>query len=95
MSSTYDYIEQISASKTNWKILAMVLQLWKIPHKENNDTIVGIGMVLIDKKDATIEAYIKEDFVLNFIDVLEEKKAYVFVDFKVLTNDGSYKASKH
>ncbi|WCJ43854.1 hypothetical protein M5689_024564 [Euphorbia peplus] len=95
MLREYDTIQDINSDRKNWRIKVRVLRLWKVPNHENKDISVGLGMVLLDEKDNTIEAWVWKDLVHNFVHTIKEGCSYVFQNFSVVGNIGPYKAAKH
>ncbi|XP_012856930.1 PREDICTED: uncharacterized protein LOC105976187 [Erythranthe guttata] len=85
----------ITPDRFNWKVVARVIRLWKVPSKIDQTIINSIDMILVDGQGGKIHASIKKTQVNNFYNIVKEGNTYVFQNILVVPNDGKYRATRN
>ncbi|CAH9075812.1 unnamed protein product [Cuscuta epithymum] len=90
MARKINAIEEINDSKETWKIAVRVISLCSVQTPSK-----FIEMILMDAKRYKIQAVARNAEVLTWKPKVKENETYVMQNFKVLCNEGEFKACDH
>ncbi|KAL9145534.1 hypothetical protein ABFS82_13G049800 [Erythranthe guttata] len=85
----------ITPERYNWKVMARVIRLWKVPSKADQTIINSLDMILVDEQGGKIHASIKRTQVNKFYSILKEGSTYIFQNIMVVPNDPKFRATRH
>ncbi|KAJ1416989.1 hypothetical protein SESBI_16932 [Sesbania bispinosa] len=74
---------------------ARVNRLWSVPNMKIPLEINSVEIVLVDSQGCKIQATILRELVNIFQSNIVEEGSYIFCDFDVVRNVGSYKPTRH
>ncbi|VVB01698.1 unnamed protein product, partial [Arabis nemorensis] len=84
-------ISELKPYRTNWKIKAKILRLWK----QESPYGATLELILADSMENKIGATIKKQFWLEFQNVLSEGDKKLIRNFSVSQTVGAYKSTDH
>nr|POE66483.1 replication protein a 70 kda dna-binding subunit b [Quercus suber] len=90
MKGDYSLLHELNGNKENWKIKARVTRLWDVYNLKNRD-FMSLDMVLLDEQGNHIHARIKDAFVHQFRESLQEGNIYYIRNFGVIPYQNDYK----
>ncbi|XP_012832889.1 PREDICTED: uncharacterized protein LOC105953753 [Erythranthe guttata] len=82
----------ITPERYNWKVMARVIRLWKVPSKADQTIINSLDMILVDEQGGKIHASIKRTQVNKFYSILKEGQNSIsnaFHSSRLLINENS------
>ncbi|QHO27681.1 Replication protein A 70 kDa DNA-binding subunit C [Arachis hypogaea] len=77
------------------RIKVRVLRAWTVPSFGNADVPNSMELILVDENSTKIQATIRKQLIHKFKDHLLEGSCYKMSYFAVVSNQGSYRATKH
>ncbi|XLT73205.1 hypothetical protein HN873_029631 [Arachis hypogaea] len=95
MSPPFDPISKIIPPREAWRIKVRVLRAWTVPSFGNADVPNSMELILVDENSTKIQATIRKQLIHKFKDHLLEGSCYKMSYFAVVSNQGSYRATKH
>ncbi|KAJ1383205.1 hypothetical protein SESBI_43577 [Sesbania bispinosa] len=95
MAGPFDMISAIHPGKDSWRLRVRVARLWEMCSIVDPSRPFAIDMVLIDVEGGNIQATIRKPMMKKFKDVIVEGEVYTMLNFAVIKNVGSYRASRH
>ncbi|XLT88283.1 hypothetical protein HN873_010036 [Arachis hypogaea] len=95
MSPPFDPISKIIPPREAWRIKVRVLRAWTVPSFGNTDVPNSMELILVDENSTKIQATIRKQLIHKFKDHLLEGSCYKMSYFAVVSNQGSYRATKH
>ncbi|KAJ1392003.1 Nucleic acid-binding, OB-fold [Sesbania bispinosa] len=88
-------LKDIEPNTLKLVIKARVNRLWSVPSMKNPLEFNSVEMVLVDSQGFKIQATILRELVNIFQSNIVEEGSYIFCDFDVARNVGSYKPTRH
>ncbi|XP_016195612.1 uncharacterized protein LOC107636629 [Arachis ipaensis] len=96
MHTLFDPIKCITPWRETWRLRVKVVRLWFHGNsvlEENDDGL--LHLILIDQNLDKIEAIIKECFISDVVDVLDQGSVYIMTNFSIVPNIGSNRVTQH
>ncbi|QHO59310.1 Replication protein A 70 kDa DNA-binding subunit A [Arachis hypogaea] len=90
-----DFKCKIIPPREAWRIKVRVLRAWTVPSFGNADVPNSMELILVDENSTKIQATIRKQLIHKFKDHLLEGSCYKMSYFAVVSNQGSYRATKH
>ncbi|CAH8266535.1 unnamed protein product [Arabidopsis lyrata] len=88
-------VSQLSFDLSTCKVKVRIARVWAYHKKDRLKDITGIDLLLVDDKGDRIQASIRSQLLTKFQGKLEEGDCYMIMNFEILYNGGSYRASSH
>ncbi|XP_019266001.1 PREDICTED: uncharacterized protein LOC109243509 [Nicotiana attenuata] len=95
MAAKFDFINDITISKMQWKLKVRVVRMWEKPDRFNPGSIFSIELVLQDEKGDRIHASIGKSVLHIFNRKINEHGLYVMANFIVCQNKERFNTTKH
>ncbi|XP_058764028.1 uncharacterized protein LOC131637462 [Vicia villosa] len=92
MARPIEYVGDINDSKDLWKISVRCRHLWSVTSASKKE---HLEMILVDSKGSMIQAVVPPYLVAKFKEYLCHGCSYVMQNFKVGSNDFSFKSTDH
>ncbi|CAI8619740.1 unnamed protein product [Vicia faba] len=92
MARPIEYISSIDDSKDLWKVAVRCKHLWSVTSSQNRE---HLELILFDSKLDLIQAIVPSYLVSKFKTQLELGCSYIMQNFKVSSNDFSFKSTDH
>ncbi|KAL4392102.1 hypothetical protein AHAS_Ahas03G0311500 [Arachis hypogaea] len=96
MHTLFDPIKCITPWRETWRLRVKVVRLWFDGNsvlEENDDGL--LHLILMDLNLDKIEAIIKECFISDVVDVLDQGSVYIMTNFSIVPNIGSNRVTQH
>ncbi|QHN84685.1 Replication factor-A carboxy-terminal domain protein [Arachis hypogaea] len=78
-----------------WRIKVRVLRAWTVPSFGNADVPNSMELILVDENSTKVQATIRKQLIHKLKDHLLEGSCYKMSYFAVVSNQGSYRATKY
>ncbi|XP_058783616.1 uncharacterized protein LOC131658326 [Vicia villosa] len=92
MARPIEFVRDINDSKDLWKISVRCKHIWSVTSASKKE---HIEMILVDSKGSMIQAVVPPYLVTKFKEYLSHGCSYVMQNFKVGSNDFSFKSTGH
>ncbi|XP_058733725.1 uncharacterized protein LOC131605380 [Vicia villosa] len=92
MARPIEYVRDINDSKDLWKISVRCKHIWSVTSASKKE---HLEMILVDSKGSMIQAVVPPYLVAKFKEYLCHGCSYVMQNFKVGSNDFSFKSTDH
>ncbi|CAI8608107.1 unnamed protein product [Vicia faba] len=92
MARPIEYISSIDDSKDLWKVAVRCKHLWSVTSSQNRE---HLELILFDSKLDLIQAIVPSYLVSKFKTQVEVGCSYIMQNFKVSSNDFSFKSTDH
>ncbi|XP_058767907.1 uncharacterized protein LOC131641620 [Vicia villosa] len=92
MARPIEYVRDINDSKDLWKISVRCRHIWSVTSASKKE---HLEMILVDSKGSMIQAVVPPYLVAKFKQYLCHGCSYVMQNFKVGSNDFSFKSTDH
>ncbi|XP_058741691.1 uncharacterized protein LOC131614080 [Vicia villosa] len=92
MARPIEYVRDINDSKDLWKIFVRCRHIWSVTSASKKE---HLEMILVDSKRSMIQAVVPPYLVAKFKEYLCHGCSYVIQNFKVGSNDFSFKSNDH
>ncbi|CAI8590568.1 unnamed protein product [Vicia faba] len=92
MARPIEYISSIDDSKDLWKVVVRCKHLWSVTSSQNRE---HLELILFDSKLDLIQAIVPSYLVSKFKTHVEVGCSYIMQNFKVSSNDFSFKSTDH
>ncbi|CAI8610750.1 unnamed protein product [Vicia faba] len=92
MARPIEYISSIDDSKDLWKVAVRCKHMWSVTSSQNRE---HLELILFDSKLDLIQAIVPSYLVSKFKTQVEVGCSYIMQNFKVSSNDFSFKSTDH